>query len=145
VVPARYIGIEAGVFRVALPVTEVRQILDVGGAQRSSPFDPRALGVTPISLAALLGHAESSESPALLLFDGTDGPLVLSACRLFGVFSGPEPNPLPSSVPTRWPGLVRGSVRGEAEGYAPGVESLGEAWYLVLDLNVLFGMLEGRS
>ncbi|HEY1099239.1 MAG TPA: hypothetical protein VGF99_09930, partial [Myxococcota bacterium] len=92
----RYLGADAGPFRLALPLSSVRQILDVGGGD--APLDPRSLGVTPISLAELLGAKPTSTKPAVLLFDGTADPVVLTCCGLRGVIDAAAPQPLPQTV-----------------------------------------------
>jgi hypothetical protein len=125
----RYLAVEAGPFRLALPLEAVRQILDVGGEQASAPSDPRALGVTPCSLALLLGSQPSSPKPALLLFDGHSGPVLLSTCALGRVFDGVDPAPLPKTVACRWPGLIQGAL-----------DDAGLR--LVLDPRVLMGLVE---
>jgi hypothetical protein len=130
----RYLGVDAGPFRLALPLETVRQILDVGGEQASAPTDPRALGVEPLSLATLLGAAPSDRRPALLLFDGHSGPVLLSTCLLGRVFEGAAPRPLPRTVACRWPGLVKGVVD----------ESAGSL-RLVLDPRVLMGLVEAAA
>src|SRR4051812_38408476 len=106
----RYLGVEAGPFRLALPLPAVRQILDVGGEQAQAPSDPRALGVLPHSLATLLGAAPLLGRPALLLFDGHTGPVLLSTCVLGNVLDRAPPRPLPRTVACRWPGLIRGTI-----------------------------------
>jgi hypothetical protein len=130
----RYLGVRAGPFRLALPFETVRQILDVGGTQASAPSDPRALGVEPISLARLLGAQPTLERPALLLFDGHTGPVLLSTCVLGGVVdASAPPRPLPRTVACRWPGLIRGVIDD-----APGLR-------LVLDPRVLMGLVEADA
>lgn len=134
----RYLGVEAGPFRLALPLETVRQILDVGGAQASAPTDPRALGVEPVSLARLLGAAPREPRPAFLLFDGHTGPVLLSTCMLGRVLDvSAAPRPLPRTVACRWPGLIRGVIEdlGEEEPAAVGLR-------LVLDPLVLMGLVE---
>lgn len=106
----RYLGVDAGPFRLALPIETVRQILDVGGAQASAPTDPRALGVAPVSLARLLGARPREGRPAFLLFDGHSGPVLLSTCVLGRVIDAGAPRPLPRTVACRWPGLIRGVI-----------------------------------
>ncbi|MDP2339670.1 MAG: hypothetical protein Q8O67_01825 [Deltaproteobacteria bacterium] len=127
----RYLGVDAGPFRLALPLGSVRQILDVG--QGDATLDPRALGVMPHSLAELLGEAPTSTRPAVLLFDGTDDPVVLTCCRLRGVVDAPRPRPLPQTVACRWPGLLQGTVDGD------------DGLILVLDSRVLMGLVEAQS
>ena len=127
----RYLGVDAGPFRLALPLSSVRQILDVGAGEAS--LDPRALGVEPVSLAVLLGASPTSERPAVLLFDGTAEPVVLTCCGLRGVVDADTPHPLPSTVACRWPGLLKGTID-DANRLA-----------LVLDPHVLMGLLEGLT
>lgn len=132
----RYIALTAGPFKVALPLVSVRQLLDTGGERSLAPLDPRALGVAPISLARLLGAAPSTDRPALLLFDGHEGPVLLTACVLGGIFEPKEEDelrPLPPSVAVRWPDLIRGTLRHEG------------AMRLVLDPHVLMGVVEVRA
>lgn len=107
----RYLALLAGPFAVALPLTSVRQILDMGGERSFAPQDPRALGVEPVSLARLLGAEPTSTRPALLLFDGHTGPVLVTACALQGVFEPPHITPLPPTVATRWPDLIRGTTK----------------------------------
>jgi hypothetical protein len=128
----RYLALTAGPFPIALPLSAVRQILDVGGDQAEAPLDPRALGVQPISLARLLGAEPLPKRPALLLFDGHIGPVLLSACTMSGVLDGTPPRPLPRTVACRWPGLVRGLVD---DGARP---------RLALDTRVLMGLVEAQ-
>lgn len=131
----RFIALTAGPFKVALPLVSVRQLLDAGGERSFAPMDPRALGVAPISLARLLGETPCTERPALLLFDGHTGPVLLTACVLGGIFEPKdgEIRPLPPSVAVRWPDLIRGTVRHEG------------AMRLVLDPHVLMGVVEVRA
>lgn len=125
----RYLAVEAGPFRLALPLEAVRQILDVGGDQTQAPQDPRALGVKPCSLAHLLGAQPSSPKPALLLFDGHTGPVLMSTCALGRVFDAQAATPLPKTVACRWPGLIKGAI--DDNGLR-----------LVLDERVLMGLVE---
>ncbi len=106
----RYLAVRAGPFRLGLPLEAVRQILDAGGEQAQAPSDPRALGVLPLSLAELLGAEPLERRPALLLFDGHTGPVLLSTCVLGAVVDAPPPRPLPRTVACRWPGLIRGVI-----------------------------------
>lgn len=131
----RFIALTAGPFKVALPLVSVRQLLDTGGERSLAPLDPRALGVAPISLARLLGASPCTERPALLLFDGHTGPVLLTACVLGGIFEPKEGEirPLPPSVAVRWPDLIRGTLRHEG------------ALWLVLDPHVLMGVVEVRA
>ncbi len=124
----RYLGANAGPFRLALPLSSVRQILDVGAGD--TPLDPRALGVRPISLAKLLGAEPTSTRPAVLLFDGTSDPVVLTCCSLAGVIDAPPPLPLPKTVAVRWPGLLQGTL--DTDG----------GLRLALDARVLMGLVE---
>ena len=128
----RYLGVLAGPFRLALPLGTVRQILDVGGAQAEAPSDPRALGVLPLSLARLLGAEPAARRPALLLFDGHTGPVLLSTCVLGNVIDAPAPTPLPRTVACRWPGLIEGVI-----------DDAGLR--LVLDPRVLMGLVEAAQ
>ncbi len=127
----RYFGVDAGPFRLALPLASVRQILDVGAGD--AVLDPRALGVMPHSLAELLGEAPTSTRPAVLLFDGTDDPVVLTCCRLRGVIDSAPPRPLPETVVCAWPGLLQGTL--DVDG----------GLVLVLDARVLMGLVEARA
>ena len=128
----RYLGVRAGPFRLALPLGTVRQILDVGGEQGQAPTDPRALGVLPVSLARLLGAEPAARRPALLLFDGHTGPVLLSTCVLGNVIDAETPKPLPRTVACRWPGLIRGVI--DDDGLR-----------LVLDPRVLMGLVEADA
>ena len=128
----RYLGVRAGPFRLALPLEAVRQILDIGGEQASAPSDPRALGVLPLSLARLLGSEPVARRPALLLFDGLSGPVLLSTCVLGGVVDADAPRALPRTVACRWPGLIRGVL--EDDGLR-----------LVIDPRVLMGLVEAEG
>jgi hypothetical protein len=125
----RYLQAIAGPFRLALPLSSVRQILDVGGGNTS--LDPRALGVEPISLAVLLGAEPTSTQPAVLLFDGTADPVVLTCCALHGVVDADAPRPLPRTVACRWPGLLRGTIAAD------------DGVMLAIDARVLMGLVEG--
>jgi hypothetical protein len=109
-VQERLLALRAGPYRVCLPLTSVRQILDMGGAKASAPLDPRALGVMPVSLARVLGAEPTSDRPALLLLDGISGPLLLSACELGEVLDAAAIAPLPPTVTIRFPGLLRGTI-----------------------------------
>ena len=124
----RYLDADAGPFRLALPLSSVRQILDAGGGNTS--LDPRTLGVTPISLAELLGATPTSTRPAVLLFDGTADPVVLTCCGLRGVIDAAAPRPLPKTVACRWPGLLRGTIDD------------GTGIVLAIDARVLRGLVE---
>ena len=126
----RYLCLRAGPFRVALPLLSVRQILDVGGQDAQAPSDPRALGVHPVPLGEVLGVPTETQSPALLLFDGSQGPVLLSVGGIDDLVESPHVTALPETVATRWPGLIRGTVRG-----ASGL-------ILVLDPEVLVGVVE---
>ena len=130
----RYLAVEAGPFRLALPLEAVRQILDVGGEQAVAPSDPRALGVLPCSLARLLGNEPRPARPALLLFDGHTGPVLLSTCILGRVLDAASPEPLPRTVACRWPGLIRGAIFDDDAGTRD--------VRLVLDPRVLMGLVE---
>lgn len=129
----RFLAVDAGPFCLALPLGAVRQILDVGGEHGSAPLDARALGVVPLSLAALLGATPLAVRPALLLFDGLDGPVLLTVCALVGVFDAVEPAALPETVACRWPGLITGIVK-HAQSDAP---------RLALDARFVMGLVEG--
>jgi hypothetical protein len=132
---SRFLAVDAGPYALALPLSSVRQILDVGGDQATAPSDPRALGVLPISLARLLGAAPRSDRQGLLLFDGLTGPVLLSTCALRGVFDADPPRPLPETVACRWPGLVTGLVA-----HAPAEGLLAKR--LALDARFLMGLVE---
>lgn len=127
----RYLGIDAGPFRLALPLGSVRQVLDVGAGP--AVVDPRVSGVTPHSLAELLGAVPTSTRPAVLLFDGPADPVVLTCCKLRGVIDATAPLPLPKTVACKWPGLLQGSID-DAGGLM-----------LVLDARVLLGLVEAQS
>ncbi len=127
----RHLALMAGPFSVALPLTSVRQILDMGGDRSFAPTDPRDLGVRPVSLAGLLGKAPRDERPALLLFDGHTGPVLVTACVLQGVFEPGRIASLPPTVALRWPDLIRGTTQHEG-------------LRLVLDPRVLMGLAEVR-
>lgn len=130
----RFIALTAGPFKVALPLVSVRQLLDTGGERSFAPTDPRALGVAPVSLARLLGEAPRSDRPALLLFDGPTGPVLVTACVFGGIFEPKaDVRPLPPTVAVRWPDLIRGTLVHEG------------AMRLVLDPNVLMGVVEVRA
>ncbi len=124
----RFLLATAGPFRLALPLSSVRQVLDMG----ASSLDPRAYGVAPISLAKLLGKEPVSQTPAVLLFDGTHAPVVLTCCGLRGVVDAKAPAPLPRTVACTWPGLLRGMIHE------------GGALTLVLDPAVMMGLVEGH-
>ncbi len=138
----RYLGVDAGPFRLALPLSSVRQILDVGDGD--APLDPRALGVTPHSLAELLGELPVSTRPAVLLFDGTDDAVVLTCCALRGVIDAVAAKPLPQTVACRWPGLLGGTLDGPPDADGNGGEGGEGGLILVLDARVLMGLVEAR-
>ena len=126
----RLLKLTAGPFRVALPITSIRQILELGGKNTSATTDPRALGVVAVPLAEVLGATKNPGHPALLLVDAHGGPNVIEACSLDGFLETPEVKALPGTVVTRWPGLVRGTVRTQA------------GLWLVLEPSVLVGLIE---
>ncbi len=128
----RYLAVDAGPFALALPLSAVRQILDMGGSQQGAALDPKVLGVVPVSLAALLHATPSSSRPALLLLDNESGATLLSVCALHGVFDGDTPVALPSTVACRWPALLSGVV------HAGGVR-------LAIDPRVLVVLHEGEK
>ena len=132
----RFLGVVAGPFQLALPLSSVRQILDVGAGE--VVLDPRALGVMPHSLAELLGETPTSTRPAVLLFDsilgGMNDPLVLTCCALRGVIDAAAPKPLPQTVACQWPGLLRGTLDDGSGGLI-----------LVLDARVLMGLVEAQE
>lgn len=130
----RYLALLAGPFRLALPLSIVRQILEVGGDAKGShaPTDPRALGVAPVTVARLLGEEPLSAPPALFLCDGHLGPVLLAPCALLGVFDAGPPVPLPPTVACRWPGLFLGVVFGPEP-------------RLALDPRVFLGLIEADT
>ncbi|MCP4503768.1 MAG: hypothetical protein GY822_27905 [Deltaproteobacteria bacterium] len=104
----RYIGMEVGPYRLAFVLTDVRQILEMGGP--GAGIDPRALGVTPVSLAAALGQETTTKQPALLLLDGEIGPILCSVCRLRGIRRMAQCFPFPTTAALLWPGLIRNAI-----------------------------------
>lgn len=127
----RYLALDAGPFRVSLPLISVRQILDLGGDKGRAPMDPRALGVMPVSLARVLGAEPLQDRPALLLLDGKSGPLLLSVCRLGGVAGVARLEPLPPTVTVRYPRLLQGII-------------VYEGMRFVLEPDVLAAVVEER-
>ncbi len=122
----RFLGIDAGPFRLALPLSSVRQILDVGGPQGELEATAREGAV--VSLASLLKTTPSSPRPAALLIDGAE--VVVTCCGLRGVLDAAEPRPLPRTVACRFPGLWRGTILER------------DALTLVVDPAVLSGLIE---
>ena len=129
----RLLALRAGPFRLGLPLVGVRQILDAGGEKGGASHDPRALGVEPVPLASVLGAMPETLHPALLLFDGHGGPVLLSTCALEGVVEAEDVRPLPETVLIRWPGLFSGTGR-DAHGLI-----------LLTDPQVLIGVVESYS
>ncbi len=139
---ARFLGIDAGPFRLAVPLSSVRQIVDMGGAlsapaaANEAAANEAATNEAPfISLATLLGVAPSSTSsssrPAAFRIDGVDG--VVTCCGLRGVIDASEPRPLPQTVACRFPGLLRGTIIDD------------DALALVVDAAVLAGLIEAAE
>ncbi len=128
----RTLAIRAGRCRLAIPLTTVRQILDAGGETAMAPADPRALGVSPVSLAKVLGVDPLQSRPALLLFDSHLGPVLLSVCQLDGILDAKSQHSVPQTAPIRWPGLVSHAIGGES----------GEDVVFVLDPVLLMGVIE---
>ncbi len=133
---ARFLGIDAGPFRLAVPLSSVRQIVDMGGALSAPAAANEAAHEAPfISLATLLGVAPSSTSsssrPAAFRIDGVDG--VITCCGLRGVIDASEPRPLPQTVACRFPGLLRGTIIDD------------DALALVVDAAVLAGLIEAAE
>lgn len=133
----RLLALVAGTFRLAVPLTFVRQILDAGGGHGDPALDPRALGVEPVSLAVVLGDAPRGSRPALLLVDGVSGPLLLACCAIDGVLDIDAVTPLPNTVLTRWPGLLRGTITRQDDGSG--------ALVLVVDPETLVGVIEAEQ
>jgi hypothetical protein len=127
----RVLAVIAGSFRLAVPLTFVRQILDAGGPFGEAPLDPKAIGVEPVSLARVFGDAPRVVRPALLLVDGVSGPLLVAVCAIEGVIDIDGVAPLPATVLTRWPGLLRGTI--ERAGIV-----------LVIDPETLVGVIEAE-
>jgi hypothetical protein len=134
---ARFLGIDAGPFRLAVPLSSVRQIVDMGGALSApAAANEAAANEAPfISLATLLGVApsltSSSSRPAAFRIDGVDG--VVTCCGLRGVIDASEPRPLPQTVACRFPGLLRGTIIDD------------DALALVVDAAVLAGLIEAAE
>jgi hypothetical protein len=128
----RVLVVDAGPYALALPLRCVRQILDLGGAQSTAPVDPRALGVTPISLAELLGAEPLTDRPGLLLVDGPTGPVLLMACKTGSVYDASALWPLPQTVVVRFGGLLRGVL-------------LLDRPRLLLDPVILLGLVEAHE
>jgi hypothetical protein len=118
----RYLGFDAGPFRLAAPLTAVRQIVEVGVAVEGTP--------RVRSVAEVLGEAPRGRPQALLAFDAVDGLVLLGCCALRGVIDAPPPTPLPRTVACRWPGLLAGTINEDG------------ALTLVVDPYVLSGLLE---
>jgi len=98
-----------------------------------SSHDPRSLGVAPIPLASVLGAYPETLHPALLLFDGHGGPVLLSTCALEGVVVARDLRPLPDTVLIRWPGLFSGTGRDD------------RGLILIANPEVLIGVVESYS
>lgn len=131
----RTLAFVAGRCRLAIPLTSVRQILDAGGATAMAPADPRALGVSPVSLARVLGETPQDSRPALLLFDSHLGPVLLSVCQLNGIVDATERFDVPQTAPLRWPGLVSHAI------FDPAAKGL----VFVLDTVLLMGVIEAAQ
>lgn len=133
---ARFLALVAGPFRVALPLRAVKQIVDVGGAEGAPPDEAQGA----VSLAAVFGEAPMPWRPAVVLLDVGGAELLLSCCRLEGVFEADVPLPLPKTVAMRWPGLLQGALLRAAD-----VEGAPPLLYLQLDARVLQGVVEASS
>ena len=131
----RILGVRAGACRLAIPLTSVRQILDAGGVTAMAPADPRALGVSPVSLAKVLGQTPLPHRPALLLFDSHLGPVLLSVCLLEGILDADRRYSIPHTAPMRWPGLISHAIT------RPDDDTLA----FVLDPVVLMGVIEAAQ
>jgi|GEM_PF-1076381 len=126
----RVIGMDVGPFCLAFELTDVRQILEMGGP--GAELDPRALGVAPISLAEALGQPKTTEHPALLLLDGTMGPQLCSVCRLRGILPEALRVPFPDAAALKWPGLIKRAITTDAH----------DDVFFVLDKVVLMEVLQ---
>lgn len=100
-----------------------------------APDDPRALGVSPVSLAKVLGEAPKQTRPALLLFDSHLGPVLLSVCELSGIVDATARLNVPQTAPLRWPGLVSHAILDPAT----------DALVFVLDTVLLMGVIEAAQ
>lgn len=127
---SRLLGLLAGPFHIALPLSSVHQIAALDGVQAAPTPTPEATFVP--HLAEVLGGARRAESAALCL-EGPGGFFRVQTCSLTGVFAEEVPiHPLPATVSTRWPGLLRGTARNPQCGVL----------HLVLDPGFLCGMVE---
>jgi hypothetical protein len=116
----RFLGFVAGPFSLATPIEGVRQILDVTGDGDGGHVH---------SMARLLGAEPLGPPDAVLAFDGDDGAVLVSCCRLRGVVDAHAPAPLPGTVACRRPGLITGTL------------DEGDELTLVVDPRVLVGLV----
>lgn len=136
----RHLALVAGPFRIALPLVDVRQIVDVGGGDAEPPPAVAEEVKGAVSLAVLFGEAPMPWRPAVVRLDAAGSDLLVSCCRLEGFFDAGPPIPLPKTVAMRWPGLLAGAlVRAPEEEGAPA------RLYLKVDARVLVGVVEAAS
>jgi hypothetical protein len=112
--PARLISVEAGRFRLAIPLDQVQRIVGalppVLDQARGDEVDD---SIPTLNLAEVFSTPPQSKENGSLVLQGPRGPLLARVCRLNQILEVAESalRPLPDTVVTRWPGLVRGVVR----------------------------------
>jgi hypothetical protein len=131
----RYLGFDAGPFRLAAPLSAVRQILDdTTAATRHARDLAEVLGAgAPSSPSSASGTPTAATAGAVLVFDADDDAVPLRCSTLRGVIDAPAPAPLPQTVACRWPGLLLGTIEDDG------------ALTLVLDPRVLIGLCEAAA
>jgi hypothetical protein len=128
----RYLGFDAGPFRLAAPLSAVRQILDDTTPATRHARDMATVlgaGAAPASTASMSAPTAPTAG-AVLVFDADDDAVPLRCSTLRGVIDAPKPAPLPQTVACRWPGLLLGTIDDDG------------ALILVLDPRVLIGLCE---
>jgi chemotaxis signal transduction protein len=132
----RLVSVDAGHFRLALPVAQVQQI--VGRQPKGMP--DLAIGeeapersLPEVNLAEVLRSTPLREKPASLVILGPRGPILAEVCNLHRFLEVREKSirELPKTVATRWPGLVRGVVRHDQP-------------HVLLDGNVLGALMQAH-